>query len=364
MLNQANPLTRLVDAVFQRRGCPEDEAGRIATFLVGANLAGHDSHGVIRVPRYVQYIDDGKITPGGDIKVVTRSESFVLVDGCFGFGQTVGPKAARLGMDMALEKGVGVVALRNAGHLGRIGDYPLRAAVEGLVSVHFVNVAGSCLVAPFGGIERRFSTAPFAVGVPSADGPPIILDFATSVVAEGKALVAYNGGKALPGNSLVGPEGEISGDPLLLYGADASGGAPSPRNGPGALRAMGDHKGSGLALMCELLAGAFTGSGCAGPEPRQVANGMLSFYFSVQAFDDGHGVGAMVRDYVAFVKSSRPVDAGGEVLVPGEPERRREAERRRDGIPLTDAAWAAILETARGVGIEQPEIDSILGANA
>ncbi len=363
MLIHADPLTRLVDIIFQRRGCPADEADRIAGFLVAANLAGHDSHGVIRVPRYVQYIDDGKITPGGNIDVVTRSESFVLVDGCFGFGQTVGPKAARLGMDMARGNGVGVVALRNAGHLGRIGDYPLRAAAEGLVSVHFVNVAGSCLVAPFGGIDRRFSTAPFAVGIPSEDGPPIILDFATSVVAEGKALVAYNGGKPLPDDSLVGPDGEISGDPLLLYGADASGGAPNPRNGPGALRAMGDHKGSGLALMCELLAGAFTGSGCAGPEVRQVANGMLSFYLSVQAFDDGHGVGAMVRDYVDFVKASRPTAPGGEVLVPGEPERRREAERRRDGIPLSDAAWAAILETARGVGLDQAEIDSIVSAN-
>ncbi len=360
---QTGPLSRLVEAVFARKGCPGDEAARIAESLVGANLAGHDSHGVIRVPRYVRYIDDGELAPGADIDVVADSDAFVLVDGNFGFGQTVGPKAARLGMERAARGGVGVVALRNAGHLGRIGDYPRRAAEAGLISVHFVNVAGARLVAPFGGVDRRFSTAPFAVGVPSADGPPIILDFATSVIAEGKALVAYNGGKPLPEDSLVGPDGTVSGDPLLLYGAEASGAAPDPRQGPGALRAMGDHKGSGLALICELLAGALTGSGCSGPEARPVANGMLSIYLMVASFDDGHGVTGMVRDYVDFVKSSRPVAPDGEVLVPGEPERRWEAERRRDGIPLSDGAWRAILDTARAVGLTQSEIDAMVGAD-
>lgn len=362
MLIDAAPLRDLVAEVFLAKGSPEDEARRIGEMLVDANLAGHDSHGVIRVPRYVQYVDDGKLHPGRQPSVITESASMLLLDGNFGFGQTVGPAATKRGIAMAARNGVAVVALRNSGHLGRIGDYPLMAAAAGQVSVHFVNVAGALLVAPFGGVERRFSTAPFAAGVPRPDGDPIILDFATSVVAEGKAMVAYSGGKPLPDDALITADGALSADPLELYGDVAEGASLNPRNGPGALRAMGDHKGSGLALICELLAGALTGSGCAGPAERPVANGMLSLYMAVEAFDDDNFVAREVEAYAEFVKSARPVTADGEVLLPGEPERRTRAERLIAGVPLAEAAWAAIRRTAETVGVGEAVIEAVLAA--
>ena len=220
-------LTRTVEAIFRAAGCAEAEAVRVADHLVGANLRGHDSHGVVRVPRYVEWLGLGYVHAGKTVETVTDGGSFVLLDGGFGLGQTVAQQAAELGIARAVETGACIVALRNAGHVGRIGDYAEMAIARGLISVHFVNVAGSVLVAPFGGTDRRFSTAPFCVGVP-LDGEPLVLDFATSRVAEGKVLVASNGGKPLPADALIEPDGTLSGDPHTLYGEYPPVGPPPP----------------------------------------------------------------------------------------------------------------------------------------
>ncbi|MGE0723901.1 MAG: Ldh family oxidoreductase [Alphaproteobacteria bacterium] len=344
-------MIRLVADIFAAAGCDAGESARIGSMLTGANLAGHDSHGVIRVPRYVEALQGGRVKAGQGLTTVVGGDAFAVVDGNYGFGQTVGPLAVALGTSIARKHGIAIVALRHAGHLGRIGDYPEIAAAQGLVSIHLVNVAGSQLVAPFGGVDRRFSTAPVAIGVPVPGEDPIILDFATSLVAEGKCLVAWAGGKTLPPGALIEPDGRLSTDPKTLYGEVPAGTVPNPNNGPGAIRAFGEHKGSGLALMCELLAGAFTGSGCSGPERGIVANGMLSIYMAVDRFHSGDGFASELRRYVEWVKSARPAAPGGEVLVPGEPERRMRAARLADGIPLPEQVWTDILATGRKVGL-------------
>ncbi|HZH46861.1 MAG TPA: Ldh family oxidoreductase, partial [Roseococcus sp.] len=226
---------------------------------------------------------------------------------------------------------------------------------EGLISIHFVNVAGSVLVAPFGGAERRFSTAPFCVGVMLPEGP-LILDFATSFVAEGKVLVASNGGKALPEEALITADGRLSGDPHVLYGEYGETGPRNAAAGTGAIRAFGDHKGSGLAFMCEILAGALTGGGTSGPitERARIANGMLSIYLSPRHFADEAAFHAAARSYVAWVKSCRPAEPDQPVLVPGEPEKTRRAERHVSGVPLPMQAWQSILATAASLGIPAP----------
>lgn len=354
VLVPAPTLEALVRDIFAANGCAAEEAGRIAHHLLGANLAGHDSHGVVRVPRYVEWQQAGFVVAGREAEVVTDGGAFLLLDGHFGFGQTVAPQATALGIERALAHGTAVVALRNAGHVGRIGAYAEQALAAGLISIHFVNVAGSVLVAPFGGTERRFSTAPFSVGVPT--DPPVVLDFATSLVAEGKVLVASNGGKALPEGALIAPDGTLSADPHTLYGDYAPVGPRTPANGLGAIRAFGDHKGSGLAFMCELLAGAFTGGGCSGPVAARgrIANGMLSIYLSPRHFGTEDGFRQAAAEYVAWVKSCRPDTPGGEVLAPGEPEARLRAARLRDGVPLQPDTWAGIVACARSLGVTVP----------
>ena len=362
---QVEPLQTLVKRTFTGFGSSETESSRIANRLSGANLRGHDSHGVIRVPRYAQWLQEGVQIADVTVDVKMENEVLAVVDGKHGFGQTVGEQTVDIGICKAMKHGIAITALQNSGHLGRIGDWAERAAEAGLVSIHMVNVRGSLIVAPFGGIDRRMSTSPFCAGIPLDNGEePIILDMATSVVAEGKALVAMKGGKPLPDDAMISGTGEVTGDPRPLYGEMRQGEFPDPSKGPGALRAFGNHKGSGLNFLMEMMAGALTGSGCAGAlnEPkRRFCNGMFSVYLSPAAF--GHSDDSFVsevRSYVAFVKSARPTEPGGAVLVPGEKERQVMAERTRTGLPLAPEAWSDIIATAREAGLSQSEIEEII----
>ena len=355
-------LRAYVTRIFETAGVAPEEAARTTHHLLGANLAGHDSHGVIRVPRYVQWLQEGKVFAGRSITVVAESPTHAVVDGNVGLGQTIGPQTVDLGIAKAKAAGLAIVALRNAGHIGRIGDWAERAAAAGLVSIHFVNVGMGEIVAPFGGVERRFGTNPFCIGIPQPpkDGkpsPPLLLDFATSVVAEGKVLVASNGGKPIPADALVTADGRLSDDPAEFYGPLEGTHIRDPGNGTGAIRAFGDHKGSGIAFMCEILAGCLTGGPTAGPLPSGkrggIVNGMLSIYL-----DPGHfGAAAFAETasrFAEYVKASRPMTAGAEVLVPGEPESRTRATRLREGVPLQADTWAAIQATGGALGVPPP----------
>ena len=353
-------LRELVAEVFVKAGSSRAEADRIGHYLVAANLAGHDSHGVIRVPGYLRWLEAGNTVRDQSIKVVSDTPVIAVVDGQFGYGQTVAPQAVRIGIEKCKTMGLAAVALRNSAHIGRVGDFAEMAAAEGLVSMHFVTAAGSVLVAPFGGTERRFSTAPFCVGIPRPGHSPVILDFATSLVAEGKALVASRGGKKLPNDALIGPDGEVSGDPTLLYGEHEPTGPREAGRGKGALRAFGEHKGSGLAFICELLGGALTGNG-ATSQPRRFSNGMFSIFVDPERVDAADFFQGEIARYMAYVKDTKPSKPGGEVLLPGEPEERARRERMEKGVPLPDDVWRSIVEAARAIGVPQALIEAANG---
>ncbi len=348
-------LDRYVTAIFAAAGCTADEAARIARWLLGANLTGHDSHGIIRVPRYIQWLREGKVKAGQQPTIVLESATHAVVDGNLGFGQTIAPLAVDLGIAKAKAAGLSVVALRNSGHVGRIGAWAERAAEQALVSIHMVNVGLGEIVAPFGGTQRRFGTNPLCIGVPQPEGL-LLLDFATSIVAEGKVLVASNGGKPIPPDALVTAEGQLSGNPADFYGPLESG-QRDPGNGTGALRAFGDHKGSGIAFMCEILAGCLAGSPTAGPLPGNqrggIVNGMLSIYLDPAHFGAA-GFAQTARDFAEYVRATNPVDPAAPVLVPGDTEARNRDARLRDGIPLQRTTWAAILATADKLNVPRP----------
>src|SRR6201991_1725013 len=332
-----------------------EEAKRIASYLTTANLTGHDSHGVIRVPVYIRWKNTGNVVPNQSPEIVVDTPSLAVVDGKFGYGQTVTPFAVKTGIEKCKKAGLASVALRNAGHIGRVGDWAEMAAAEGLVSVHFVNAAGSLLVAPYGGVEKRLSTAPYCVGVPREGQDPIVLDFATSIVAEGKCLVASRGGKKLPKGALIDGDGSLSEDPHVLYGPYTSDGPRDHTKGSGAIRAFGEHKGSGLAFMCELLGGALTGTGATAPN-RRFANGMLAFYIDPKVVDTSNFFDGEISRYVDFIRATKPVAGVDTVLIPGDTERKTRAERTKNGIPLPDDTWAAIVNTAREVGVSEVSI--------
>jgi hydroxycarboxylate dehydrogenase B len=342
MLLESQQLTRFVAAIFRANQSAPDEAEVVAHHLVDSNLAGHESHGVVRVVRYVKYVRDGEVRPNQSGTAVLDAGSTLLIDGNGGFGQVIGEEAARLGIERAKETGVALVGIRNVGHLGRIGGWAERATAAGVVSLHFVNSPGrgGIQVAPYGARERRLPPNPMAVGVPRPDGPPFILDFTASVVPEGKVLVALNAGELLPEGAAIDAAGRPTRRPEDYYGPPA-----------GALLPIGGHKGSGLCMAIDLLAGALTRGGCSDPRAIKFGNNMLSIYIDPAALGSDDYLATSVADLSDWVKSAAPLVAGTEVLVPGEREARLRAERSRSGIPLDEATWRQIVATAAELGV-------------
>lgn len=335
-------LRSFVTAIFHAAGCGPEEAACVASHLVEANLVGHDSHGVIRVPSYVNWLRDGRVLAGRTIQVVFENDVIAVVDGQFGFGQSIGEQATRLGIEKSARHGVAVVALRNAGHLGRIGDWPLMAAQAGRLSLHFVNTTGAgILVAPFGGINRRLSANPIAAGVPVTGQAPLLLDISACTIAEGKIRVALNKGVAVPEGCIIDATGQPTTDPRVFY-ADP----------PGAILPIAGHKGYGLGILCEVLAGALTGGGCSNPaNAGRVINGMLSIYLDPSRFQDDAAFSGELQRFIAWVKSSAKASPDGEILMPGEIEERTKARRLRDGIEIDETTWSQLQATAAGVGL-------------
>jgi uncharacterized oxidoreductase len=340
-------LSALTASIFEAAGCRPEEAERIAAHLVEANLVGHDSHGVIRVPSYIRWLQTGKVFANRTLQVAFENEALAVVDGQAGFGQTIGEQAMRLGIEKAARHGVAVIALRNSGHLGRIGDWPLMAAQAGKVSLHFVNTTGAgILVAPYGGITRRLSANPIAAGIPIAGGRPLILDISTCTIAEGKIRVALNKGVPVPEGCIVDSRGQPTTDPRIFY-ADP----------PGAILPIAGHKGYGLGILCEVLAGALTGGGCSNPEHTdRVINGMLSILLDASFFQKDALFAAEINRFIEWVKSSPRTAPDGDILMPGEIEERTKAARLRDGIELDETTWSQIRETAKSVGLSQEQM--------
>ncbi len=351
-------LSTTIERILRADGCTADEAQTVADHLVMASLSGHDSHGVIRTMRYHLWIAEGTIRPATALTTVLDSGPLLQLDGNDGMGQWLAREATAMGIAKAQEQGIGIVALRRAGHIGRIGTYAEQACAAGMVSIQFCNVNGSLLVAPFGTARRCIGTDPVAVGIPNAGGEDFILDFATSLVAEGKALVAGTGGKPLPPDALVDVQGRSTGDPRVLYGDSLDTPNPDPLAGPGALRAMGEHKGSGLALACELLAGALTGNGANGPGEQRFGNGLLSIILDPKTFDDTGGFGREVAEYIDFIHGSPPAVGVENVMIPGDKERALRAERRANGLPMPEPVLAGILAVtdALGLGVTRDEL--------
>ena len=213
MKTRPEALKVMVARLFVRAGCGEEEAQVIADHLVEANLAGHDSHGVIRVPIYLQWMRESKLFANRSLKVLIDTESLTVADGQLGFGQWTGKQAVTMGIEKCRRHGLALVALRNCAHLGRIGTWAELAAAAGLVSLHFVNTSGlGMFVVPHGGRDARLSVNPVCIGVPMADGPQIILDIAAAATAEGKLKVARNKGVPVPQNTIVDSEGNPTTD--------------------------------------------------------------------------------------------------------------------------------------------------------
>ncbi|HUC16702.1 MAG TPA: Ldh family oxidoreductase [Acetobacteraceae bacterium] len=345
-------LNEFAASIFEAAGSSSFEAERVATHLTEANLLGHDSHGVMRVPIYCEWLRAGKVSLNRRARRVFDRGPLLGFDGEFGFGQVIGHDAMEAAAARAREEGVAVVAIRNSGHLGRIGAYAEQLARAGMVSLHFVNSSGGgIMVAPHGGRERRLSANPLAAAAPGPDGRPIVLDMATGAIAEGSLMLAIDRGEKLAPGLILDGAGRPTTEPSDFYGDPAAG------TKPGAILPFGGHKGFGLSLFCEILAGALSGGGSGhpgNPTAGRFVNNMLSIVIAPASLEPASGYGDDVSRLAAWIRSTRPSVEGKDVLLPGENGERTKAERLVTGIPLASVTCRKLAETARRLDVAPP----------
>ena len=344
-LSSANLTTR-VAAIIAAAGSSAEEAQTVAANLVLANLSGHDSHGVGMVPRYVDAVLEGGLKPNTGVRTVLDTGALLTLDGQRGYGQIVGAQAMALGMARAKQHGSCIMALANAHHLGRIGHFAEMAVAQGLVSLHFVNVLSRPVVAPHDGGDGRFGTNPCCIGVPMAGAEPFVLDFATSRVAQGKMRVAWNEGRQADPGTLIDEHGRPTTDPGVVV-------VPQSNGLFGALMTFGEHKGYGMAVACELLGGALTGSGTwhrPADHARAVVNGMLTVLIDPARLGTQAAFEHEAHAFVAWLRQSPAAPGSDGVRIAGEPEREARVARARAGIVIDDATWAELVAAGAKVG--------------
>ena len=346
-------LRQLVLAILHAAGSPDNEAKMVADHLVDANLLGHDSHGVQLVRRYVEHIHAGQCKPGTAATCINDAGAILQFDGARGFGIRVATEAMTAAIARCKTTGVVLMTLRGAHHIGRVGAYAELALNAGLVSIHFVNVVDhQPMVAPFSGRDARFGTNPICIGIPgTAQTAPFLLDMATSAVALGKVVVARQAGKPVPENSVIDAKGQPTTDPAQYFGPPQ-----------GALLPFGLHKGYGLMLACEMLAGALSGYGTIQPEtPRTggIINNLFSFVVDPARLGDPTKTGHEFDQLIAYLKST-PTMADQPVTIAGEPEVQTRAIRVKNGIELPQATIAELENAAINAGLGKDSIKILL----
>ena len=359
------PLLGLARAMIEAAGTPADLANDVAESLVEANLCGHDSHGAMRLPSYVGFSRKKKSDSRIFNTVIPDKRAELLpdkrpglairrVDGGFGWGQPAARLAARTVIELAARTGVASVTVERCNHVGRLGEYVAMVAEHGLIGLATCNAGPA--VAPFNGRERLFGTNPFAFAAPRTAGPrgngprPILVDFATSGVAEGKLQVAQAKGQMVAPGLIIDNAGMPSADPAAFYAG-------------GALLPMGQHKGYGISVLADLLGGGLSGLGLACTpmfgQGNRGGNGFIITAYNITDFVAVEDYAAQINSFYQRVRGSQPAHGVSAVLVPGDPEWISREQRMREGIPIPDTTWRALGETAQELGVPLPAVNNI-----
>ena len=331
-------------------GAAEEEARIVGRSLVEANLRGHDSHGVMRIPFYVKEVQNGRLKSGAKLSVVAETPSALVTDGGWGFGQVLSRDLMERLMKKASETGIACGTLRQSAHIGRLGEYAEMGTDREMTAIICANTHGSGQrVAPVGGIRPRLGTNPLCIGFPGGKEGPFVLDFGTSATAEGKVRVKRIAGQEVPPGWILDPDGHPTTDPNLLYG-----------DPPGTILPMGGdqaYKGFGLSFMIEMLTGALSGGLCAFPNPPAPMGNCVLFLVmdprKLGGLDHLHQQVSQLEEYVRNVPRKEGVDS---IMLPGDPERRAMRQQLEQGIPLDEGNWSALLDLAKSVQVQPPSL--------
>ncbi|WP_255197612.1 Ldh family oxidoreductase [Halorarius litoreus] len=349
-------------------GAPDDVAEMVAASLVDADLKGHTSHGVLRIPTYQDMIDDDALVPDETPAIIREDETTAVVDGRLAYGQVVGRLATHVLVEKAHRAGLAAVGIRNGTHLGRMGEWAERATEDGLIFSSFVHSSGGGLVTALAGTaDRTFSTNPVTYGVPTFDRLPfpLVLDMASSQVAHGKIQEYEAAGRTLPGEWALSPDGEPLTDPEELSEFQEA-------EDWGALRPLGGttagYKGTGLAVIVEMLAGLLGGGPVIGQrDPSSwFSNGATFLAIDPERFSDRATMAAKVESMATQFRAAEslpnvPVGDGArgdDPLLPGEAEYLTAQERADGGVPLPERVVEALTAVAADLDIEPPFDDA------
>jgi LDH2 family malate/lactate/ureidoglycolate dehydrogenase len=339
---RAEDLHALVARIYEAAGAPPEHARIVADHQVGANLSGHDSHGVHLLPTYVERIDMGHIVPDARSTVIKETPTTLFVDGHWGFGPVISEWTMERCIAKAREMGIAMASVREQSHIGRLGDYPLMAARAGFIGMIMADSGRTAKqVAPFGGREARLGTNPLSIAFPSDLPAPLLIDIATSAVARGKILVARARGQQVPPGWILDREGRPTTDPNDYL----DGGVQLPLGGAEA------HKGYALSVAVETLAALLPGLGF-GVDPQGRHNdGVFMLAADPGAIRPAGDFKADVTAFARYLKETPPAEGFSEVLYPGEIEYRMEQQRRQEGIPIEESTWQAMGRVAERFGL-------------
>jgi LDH2 family malate/lactate/ureidoglycolate dehydrogenase len=349
---------QLVEAILRAAGSDPDIALEVARHLVRSNLSGHDSHGVIRVPQYVDRIERGELAPNARPTFIARTDVTALIDGNRGFGHVATAFALEWAMTQARACGLAAAAIRHCTHMGRLGEFTERAAEAGLIAMLTVGAAGPGVGGMFlhGGKQRFLGANPWSFGVPAGDRSPMIVDASSSMIAQGKVAVARAYGSALPPGCIYDVEGRPTTDPEDFY----NGGGLVPLGGE-----VAGHKGYGLALTSALIGGLSmiddshpTLIGASVEPGFEEARGQIAGLFLIvvnpTSFGKPESYHNMVDDTLSAIKNSPPAPNVAEAMVPGEPEARSREERLESGFELPVDACRQIEAIAERYRVTPP----------
>ena len=343
----AHALEALARDLLRGAGALETEAEVVARHCIGANLAGHDSHGIIMVPNYIDRVKEGHIVPGAAFETVEDTATTTVIDGHWGFGYTVSERAMEITIEKAESQRIAATTVRRQGHIGRLADYPLMAAEAGMIAFMTADSGRSAkAVAPFGGRAARLGTNPICISMPSNLEGPFFLDIATSAVAGGKLTVAASRGESVPEGWVIDADGNPTTNPL----ATEQGGALLPLGGPEG------HKGYGLAAMVEIFSGILTGLGF-GVEPSGRHNdGVFMAVFDVSAFRPLDEFKAEVTEFAEYLRSTPTAAGVKQVYYPGEIEYVRAQKNLAEGIEVEQATCDRLTKLADELSVKIPKL--------
>ena len=335
-------------ALLAAGGATPEEAAIVGCSLIGANLRGHDSHGVMRIPFYVKQVQEGRLKSGAELSIVSETPASIVADGSWGFGQVLSRQLTERLIAKAGEVGIASGTLRQSAHIGRLGEYAEMAAAKNTAALICANTHGAAQrVAPVGGKRPRLGTNPLCIGMPGGEKGPFILDFGTSATAEGKVRVKKIAGQEVPLGWIIDPEGNPTTDPNQLYG-----------DPPGTILPMGGdqaYKGFGLSFMIEMICGALSGGQCAYPNPpAPIGNCAFFVVIDPQHYAGYEHLKTEVENLEKYVRDCPRIDGVNELFLPGDPERRTLEARKANGIPIDEGNWKALGVLAKELGVSIP----------